>query len=156
MTVVDLDTGLRSDVLFAPAMKGGSALDLQCFGVDPRDQRLLFVGTGLDASRWEPYEVRGARVPRPSVLAYELQRLPFASRSELRAALAGSGAAVSASAAKAFVDQGPQQGMLGAAALGHVEGLTALLDRGADPSAALDARDQGHGLAELLQRRGAR
>ena len=83
LTLVDLRTGRRNDLIFAPMV-----LPLQDYGVDlptyalsPGKNRLVTFGVSLDESRYEEYVKWKWRIPRASTLAYTIKQFKFAKKS---------------------------------------------------------------------------
>ncbi len=79
VTIVDLKTGKRNDLLFSPAMQVllQFGIDMQNFSIDPEGKQLLIVGVGLDTEKYEEYVKWKWRMPKPSLLAYNLSTLKF-------------------------------------------------------------------------------
>ena len=79
ITIIDLDNGKRSDFLFSPAMQVllMYGVDMQTFALDPTEKRLIVVGVGLNFDKYEEYVKWKWRMPRPSLLAFNMSNLEF-------------------------------------------------------------------------------
>ena len=78
-TVVDLDTGLRADLVTSPYAEivTRAGIEVPQAALDASASRLITVAIGLRPERYEPYVARTVKQPRPSVMAYELSHLRF-------------------------------------------------------------------------------
>ncbi len=88
LTIVELATGKRHDLIYSPPELLPPWVDMPAFvvGAGPR---IYTVGPGFDIERFEPHVVRGARLVRPSLLAFDLKAMPFVDKNEaLETALA--------------------------------------------------------------------
>lgn len=83
-TVVDLDTGLRADLITSPYadIVTRAGIEVPQAALDASASRLVTVAIGLRPERYEPYVARTVKQPRPSVMAYELSTLRFQLRSD--------------------------------------------------------------------------
>ena len=79
ITIIDLDNGKRSDFFFSPAMQVllMYGVDMQTFALDPTEKRLIAVGVGLNFDKYEEYVKWKWRMPRPSLLAFNISNLEF-------------------------------------------------------------------------------
>jgi hypothetical protein len=95
LTLVNLKTGRRADILLSPNNKplSQAAPNLPAFCIDPSSSQILSKGLGLDPSKFVSYQKLavglGKRVvkwniPYPSVLAFDLRSLSFATKPETR------------------------------------------------------------------------
>jgi outer membrane protein assembly factor BamB len=77
--IVDIETGARSDLVFgalnAPLTSFG--IDNQAFAIDPETLRLLTPGVGMNPARHEEIVKWKWRMPKVSLLAYDLRTLKF-------------------------------------------------------------------------------
>lgn len=112
--VVDLDTGLRRDLVHSTFNPGMNQYGLRLPGLllDEDGHTLLAVGAGLDPTRFERYVKFKLGLPFPSLLKYDLRALPW------RAVAADNAALVDA------------------AGRGDVAAMGTLLQRGASPDSA--------------------
>ena len=126
VTLVNLETGRRSDLVFSPTVEAMIAygVDLPHVAISPDGERLIAIGVGLRTERYQPYVKFKVRMPRPSVLAYDIASLRFVERN----------AAIEA----ATSDQGKPPDafaeLVAAARRGNVLKVRRLLDRGVDPN----------------------
>ena len=81
VALVDLTTGKRCDFMFAPycATFFSYAVELPVFAISPDGNRLITAGIGLRTDRYEPHVKWQWRLPRSSLLAYDLRKLKFTS-----------------------------------------------------------------------------
>ena len=79
VTLVNLNTGKRHDLVFSPPIKTLLlySVDLQSFAIDPGNNRLLTIGVGLNSKKYQEYVKWKWRMPKPSLLAYRLRNLKF-------------------------------------------------------------------------------
>jgi len=162
LTVVDLDRGLRSDFLYAPIVVPllDYSVDLLAFTFDPAQKQLLAVGVGFAPERHKPIEKWGFRLPRPSLFAFDVEKLRFESRNVMREK-------VVSSYDKLLLEKlgsGPEA-LANAAAGGLTAQVAMMLDAGADPNSLYPGVGQtslhlavfnGHlAVVELLLKRGA-
>jgi outer membrane protein assembly factor BamB len=75
--VVDLDSGERSDIVYAARPFLGFAADLQNALVDWESRRLFATGIGLNPDRYQDEVKWRMRTVRPSLLAYDLSKVRF-------------------------------------------------------------------------------
>jgi outer membrane protein assembly factor BamB len=88
--VVDLETGMRSDVVLSPpnrALRTSDYSNVTAFVLDPSTQRFVSKGLGLDPAKWEAYAIydfpevsqnnNAWQLPRVSIIAFELPGLAF-------------------------------------------------------------------------------
>ena len=132
LTVVDLESGLRSDFLYSPLVAPllDYSVDLLAFTLNPSQTRLLAVGVGFAPERHQPLEKWGFRLPRPSLFAFDMSQLRFEARNLLREK------AVSQYDADVLraLGEGPVA-LANAAAGGLTAQVRMMLDAGADPNA---------------------
>jgi ankyrin repeat protein/outer membrane protein assembly factor BamB len=162
VTVVDLDRGLRSDFLYSPIVAPllDYSVDLLAFTFDPTQTQLLAVGVGFVPERHKPIEKWGFRLPRPSLFAFDVEKLHFEARNVMREKM------VSAYD-KLLLEKlgsGPEA-LPNAAAGGLTTQVAMMLDAGADPNSLYPGAGQtslhlavfnGHlAVVELLIKRGA-
>jgi outer membrane protein assembly factor BamB len=85
ITIIDLDNGKRSDFFFSPAMQVllMYGVDMQTFALDPTEKRLIAVGIGLNSDKYEEYVKWKWRMPRPSLLAFNMSNLEFSKENML-------------------------------------------------------------------------
>jgi len=83
VTLVDLDKGKREDLIYAPMIAPVTdfGIDLPTFALSPDQKTLIAFGVPLDHSIHQEYVKWKWRMPRPAVLAYTLDRLPFSAES---------------------------------------------------------------------------
>lgn len=74
VSIVDIDSGLRRDILYSPHSMPlvGYGLDLPNFALSPSGERIAMVGVSLDTDRWERRDKWGTHVPNVSLLTYDL------------------------------------------------------------------------------------
>ncbi|MFC1525575.1 PQQ-binding-like beta-propeller repeat protein [Candidatus Latescibacterota bacterium] len=79
VTLVDLETGKRHDLVFSPQMQplDTYGVDLPTFCIGPDGKTLIMVGVGMDSGKYEEHVKWQSRMPRPSVLAYDLSTFSF-------------------------------------------------------------------------------
>ncbi|MBI5255002.1 MAG: PQQ-binding-like beta-propeller repeat protein [Burkholderiales bacterium] len=142
--IVDLDTGLRRDIVHSTFNYGMNSYGLVLPGLLASDDggTLLAVGAGLDAARFERYVKFKFGLPYPSLLKFDLRAMPWRSVAADNAALvdaAGRGdlAAMEGLARRgASPDSAPNptgRSALGyAAEQGRTEAVRWLLAQGAD------------------------
>jgi len=126
VTLVDLDSGRRSDVVLSPFIEAVSqfGVEMPQVTLDPAGERLITVGVGLRPERYQPYVAWKVRLPRPSVLAYDIAALPFAEKNPHVERSAGDANAA------------PYRELLGEAAkLGDANEVRALVEAGVDINA---------------------
>jgi outer membrane protein assembly factor BamB/ankyrin repeat protein len=82
VTVVDLETGKRSDFVTSPFIGplADNTVSMPQITFDPENGRLVTVAVGLEPQRYVEYVAWYMRVPRPSVLAYDVAALPFSEK----------------------------------------------------------------------------
>ena len=157
VTVVDLDTGRRHDLAHSPLILAFSQNGVEApqLALDPGGARLLTVGVGLKPELYQPYVLWKVRLPRPSLLAYDLAGLPYADTNPAVEQRLARAEAAPASREQDFVE---------AARIGNVVAVRRLLDAGVDVNtptlhgftALMMAADAGNeSLARLLLLRGA-
>lgn len=78
VTIVDLDTGKRNDLIFSPHVAPLTifGLDMPTFCIGPNGT-LVMVGVGLNPEKYESYVKWKYRMPKPSVLAYDMPTFDF-------------------------------------------------------------------------------
>ncbi|MBU1426016.1 MAG: PQQ-binding-like beta-propeller repeat protein [Gammaproteobacteria bacterium] len=83
LTIVDLNTGRRNDLIFAPMVPPLTdyGLDLPTYAVNPAGDQLVTFGVPLDAGRYEDYVKWKWRIPRAATMAFDLTKLKYAKRS---------------------------------------------------------------------------
>lgn len=83
LTLVDLDTGKREDLIYAPMVMPVTdfGIDLPTCALSPEQDALVVFGVPLDQSTYQEYVKWKWRMPRPAALAYRLDRLPFGTES---------------------------------------------------------------------------
>lgn len=163
VSVVDLGTGRRADVLTSPIVAPllDYSVDLVPFAVDARRRRLFTLGVSFDPRNHHPVRKWGWRFPGRALLALDLTRVEFgpentlkatvskANEGDLAAAIGSEPAALPVAAAGGLLDQvrrlldlGIDPDTAGAAAMtalhmaavqGHAEVVALLLERGANP-----------------------
>ncbi len=86
VTIVDLNTGKRSDLFFSPSIPVllQFGIDMQNFAIDPEGKQLLTVGVGLDPDKYEAHVKWKWRMPKPSLLSYNLSTLKFSKENILK------------------------------------------------------------------------
>jgi len=77
--LVDLETGMRSDVVFAvlTPLEQNLGVDFQNPAIDWQGKRLVVAGTSLAPERWQEEVKWRTRRPKPSLLAYDVSALKF-------------------------------------------------------------------------------
>jgi len=162
VTVVDLDRGLRSDFLYAPLVAPllDYSVDLMAFTFDPEQTRLLAVGVGFVPERHKPIEKWGFRLPRPSLFAFDVEKLRFEAINIMREKVVSTYDTL----LMKKLGTGPEA-LPNAAAGGLVAQVRMLLDAGVDPNTLYPSGGQtslhlaafnGHlAVVELLIKRGA-
>jgi hypothetical protein len=126
-SVVDLETGKRADVTYAPsvAIYFSAGVDMPQFVVSPDARQLITIGLGLDSKRYESQVKWQHRIPKMSLLSYDLTALPFVEQAPKLAARAEA-------ANGAFgIDSSP---LFDAATAGNLNEVRRLLDGGIDPN----------------------
>ncbi len=83
VTLVDLDTGKRHDLIFSPQLLPLDVygIDLPTFHIAPDGETLLMAGVGMDSKKYEEYVKWKYRMPKPSILAYDLSEFSFTQES---------------------------------------------------------------------------
>lgn len=86
ISLVNLDTGKRADVLYAPLVGPllDYSVDLLAYAVDPSATTLVTVGVGFDPARHSPMGKWRCRLPRLSLMALDLTKLSFGPTSPLQ------------------------------------------------------------------------
>lgn len=157
VTLVDLETGKRSDLVVSPHIETVTkyGIEIPQVALDPKGKRLITVGVGLKPERYQEYVAWKVRQARPSVLAYDVSALPFVDKnSALEKRLAMSSRPV----AREFH-------LAAAATTGNLRKVQKLLDSGMDVNTpnfrghtmlmvAADANNDS--LLRLLLQRGAK
>lgn len=84
VTIVDLDTGRRADLIYSPHIMAveNFGVNLPYTAVDPDGRRLITVGVGLNADRYQETVKWKHRLPKTSVLAFDVARLRFVERNQ--------------------------------------------------------------------------
>jgi len=84
LTLIDLTTGKRNDLIFSPMVPPLTELgvDLPTYAIDPGGSRLVTFGVPLDEKHYQDYVKWKWRIPRAATLAYNLEALEFARKSE--------------------------------------------------------------------------
>lgn len=87
LTLVDLDTGKRSDLLFSPGVGAlvVFAMDLHTYGLDSSLKWLVLFGVGMDPRRYQKIHRWHSEFPRPSLLAFSLRSLRFTRENNIKA-----------------------------------------------------------------------
>jgi hypothetical protein len=137
LAIIDLASGKRADIVATPpsrSMRNAVTANLPAFALDPRTKRLVVKGLGLDAAQYVPYQIDdiptvdqstwGWILPYPSVLDYDLTKLPFR---EVAAADAEKPGHESSSPA--------DEALLAAARVGDVAAMKRALSAGANVNA---------------------
>jgi outer membrane protein assembly factor BamB len=83
VTLVDLDSGKRHDLIFSPQLLPLDVygIDLPTFRIAPDGETLLMSGVGMDSKKYEEYVKWKYRMPKPSILAYDLSAFSFTQKS---------------------------------------------------------------------------
>lgn len=98
ITLVNLRSGDRADVLYAPLLPGVQAVDLPALHLDLPSLRLWVAGPDLDPSRWRRMALGQTERPGATLRGYALGQLGFAPTSTTLEALAQATAPGEASA----------------------------------------------------------
>lgn len=87
LTIIDLNTGKRNDLIFAPLVPPLTelGLDLPTYAVSPAGDQLITFGVSLNPSSYEDYVKWKWRIPRASTLAYDLSQFKFDEKSTTEA-----------------------------------------------------------------------
>jgi len=83
LTLIDLDTGKRNDLIFSPTVPPLTeyGVDLPTYAIDPAGRRLVTFGVPLNEKYLQEYVKWKWRIPRADVLDYNLATLKFARKS---------------------------------------------------------------------------
>ena len=138
--VVDLESGKRADFLAMPLIGPVSAfgLDYGGAGFDARTARLIAIGSGLEATRFEPTVKWSWRFPKPMLLAFDVAGLPFGDETPKPAVAAAPGAPSNdplPPAELAEFRRKHPEGLATFAQTGNMELVVAMLDLGISPDA---------------------
>lgn len=122
VTLVDVENGRRTDLVFSPTVDAVIAygLDLPHAAISPSGNRMVVVGVGLRPERYEAYVKGKIRMPRPSLMAYDLASLRYRDPDAQ--------AAGPAQTVDGFSE------LVAAARKGNTLKVRRLLDRGVDPN----------------------
>lgn len=139
VTLVDLDTGKRNDLLFSPHVDALQifGVDLPTFCIGPDGKTLVMVGVGMNPARYEKYVKWKYRMPKPSVLAYDVSAFDFMKKSltQKRAEEAAIEAKKKAETmVKEMQDYYDKSKMHSAAQAGNLKLVKSMLDSGVDPN----------------------
>ncbi len=79
VTLVDLDSGKRGDFLYSPLVAPllDFSVDLLCFHLDERLNRLFLIAVGMEAKRYQAMRKWRWTLPRPALLAFDVSNIPF-------------------------------------------------------------------------------
>jgi outer membrane protein assembly factor BamB len=79
LTLIDLDSGQREDLIYAPMVMPlvDFSVDLPTFALSPSQDRLVAFGVPLDQSIYREYVKWKWRIPQPAALSYALEGMPF-------------------------------------------------------------------------------
>ncbi|HHO52946.1 MAG TPA: hypothetical protein ENK18_19240 [Deltaproteobacteria bacterium] len=88
ITLVNLRSGDRTDVLYAPLLPQVPSVDLPALHLDLASLRLWVAGPDLDPTRWRRIALGGLEQPGPTLRGYALGQLGFAPTSATLEALA--------------------------------------------------------------------
>lgn len=83
VTLVDLDTGNRNDLIFSPEVQPllMFGVDLPTFSISPDGKRLVMVGVSIRPDQYKDYVKWKFRMPQPAVLGYDISTLDFMKKS---------------------------------------------------------------------------
>jgi len=178
LTMVNLDTGKRADFLYSPLVVPllDFSVDLLCYSLDETQTKLLTVGLGLNTKRYETMKKWQWRLPRPFVLAFDVNQLPFLKENRMRkvAGAVTQGTALSEEELQKIVDAAVALTMKApstvtdlalyeAVKVNNPAAVTAALDNGADvngggqsePPLTMALREKRYAVARILIDRGA-
>ncbi len=87
LTLVDLSTGKRSDLIFSPGVAAlvVFAMDLNTYAMDPGRNWLVLFGVGMDPRRYQAIRIWSSEFPRPSLMAFSLRSLKFTPKNVIKA-----------------------------------------------------------------------
>jgi len=79
VTLVDLNTGNRDDLIYAPMVLPVTdfSIDMPTFALSPGQDKLIAFGIPLDQRTYQEYVKWKWLMPRPATLAYDVASLPF-------------------------------------------------------------------------------
>lgn len=137
VTLVDLDTGKRNDLIFSPDVQplATFGVDLPTFCIGPDGKSLVMAGVGIKPDKYEKYVKWKYRMPKPSVLAYDISTFDFMKKSltQKRAEEAAAEAQKKAEAiAKEMQSYYDKSKLHTAAQSGNLKQVKSLLDSGVD------------------------
>lgn len=83
LTLIDLNTGRRNDLIFSPMVPPLTeyGVDLPTYAIDTEGRRLVTFGVPLDEKQLQDYVKWKWRIPRAAILEYDFTKLKFASKS---------------------------------------------------------------------------
>lgn len=83
LTLIDLNTGRRNDLIFSPAVPPLTdyGVDLTVYAIDPSGKHLVTFGVPLDEQHLQEYVKWKWRVPHEAALDYNLAKLTFTRKS---------------------------------------------------------------------------
>lgn len=83
VTLIDLVTGNRNDLIFSPRVFAldSYGLDLPSFTLGPDGKTLVMAGLGLNPEKYEKTTKWNTRIPKSSVLAYDVSGFDFRKKS---------------------------------------------------------------------------
>ena len=140
VTLVNLDTGKRHDIVFSPQIESLDifGIDLPTFRLSPNGKILVMAGVGMNSNKYQDYVKWKYRMPKPSTLAYDLSTFQFTQKSLLQtkaeraAAKAEQDAKAMAAQFQAYYDKSK---IHTAAQAGNLAQVKSLLDAGVSANA---------------------
>jgi len=81
VTLVDLKTGKRCDFIYSPAclLHHRMGIETAHFAIDPEGKFLIAMGFSLRADQYQEWRKKQYKLPKASLLAYDIDRLKFLS-----------------------------------------------------------------------------
>ena len=87
LTVISLQSGKRRDFLYSPLVAPllDFSVDLLTYTLDKRLERIYLVGAGMDERKYVPQKKWRWRLPRLSLIAYDLNSVPWLQKNRVAA-----------------------------------------------------------------------
>ncbi|MCK5146200.1 PQQ-binding-like beta-propeller repeat protein [bacterium] len=134
VTLIDLDTGYRNDLIYSPYLNilDAYGANLPFFTLGPDGKTLVLAGLGLDPEKYEKHTKWNSRFPKSSVLAYDISGFEFNKKSTTQIQAAQRAAQAQAEMAARVQEIQDQDKMHTAAQMGNMELVKSMLDTGID------------------------
>ena len=93
LTLISLKSGKRRDFLYSPLVAPllDFSVDLLTYRLDSRRERLYLVGVGMDEKKYVPMKKWRWRLPRVSLIAYDLSSIPWSTENRIGSQTPGGG-----------------------------------------------------------------